>query len=171
MRTSRPLVSASALDTSFCDSYVVVWLPAPPGGVGGRARSHQLLWRGADSDTLFGKIARKEIPSKVVFEDDRVLAFRDIAPVARVHIVIVPKVRGRLANLALAEEADEAILGHLMRVAGIVAKAEGLDRGFRVVVNNGPHARAWRGPRRVLGSPHAWGVRVQCRASTTFTCT
>jgi hypothetical protein len=54
-----------------------------------------------DADTLFGKIARKEIPSKVVFEDDRVMAFRDIAPVSRTHIVIVPKVRGRLANLSM----------------------------------------------------------------------
>eukprot|EP00357_Protocruzia_adherens_P004751 CAMPEP_0115014622 /NCGR_PEP_ID=MMETSP0216-20121206/26208_1 /TAXON_ID=223996 /ORGANISM="Protocruzia adherens, Strain Boccale" /LENGTH=120 /DNA_ID=CAMNT_0002384437 /DNA_START=41 /DNA_END=400 /DNA_ORIENTATION=+ len=70
-----------------------------------------------EEDTIFGKIARKEIPSTVVYEDDKTLAFRDIEPQAPVHIVIIPKEKDGLSQLIKAEERHKEILGHLMYVA------------------------------------------------------
>lgn len=87
--------------------------------------------------TLFEKICDKEIPAEIVFEDDRCVAFRDISPQAPVHILIVP--RQPIPRVGLATAADEALLGHLLLVAGEVARAEGVaETGFRVVVNHGP---------------------------------
>lgn len=87
--------------------------------------------------TLFQKIAAREIPADIVFEDDRCLAIRDIAPKAPVHILIVPK--RCIPRVAGASADDEALLGHLLVTAAAVAKAEGIDAsGFRLVVNNGP---------------------------------
>ncbi len=88
-------------------------------------------------DTIFGQIARGELPADVVYEDDRALAFRDINPQAPSHILVIP--RKPIAMLSAAEEGDEALLGHLMRAAANVAQQEGLD-DFRVVVNNGAGA-------------------------------
>lgn len=90
------------------------------------------------SDTIFGKIIRKELPAKIVYEDDLCLAFRDINPVAPVHILIIPK--KPIAKLADSEPADQALLGHLMLKAGEIAKAEGYGDAFRLVVNNGGKA-------------------------------
>lgn len=73
-----------------------------------------------------------------MYEDEQAYAFRDINPTAPTHIVIVPKVRGRLDKLSSAQEDDKPILGHLMWVAARVAEQEKLDEGFRVVINNGP---------------------------------
>ena len=67
------------------------------------------------ADNVFAKIIRKEIPAKIVFEDDRVLAFRDTGPKAPVHILIVPK--KDIARVSEAKAADEALLGHLLTVA------------------------------------------------------
>ncbi|KAK1365934.1 14 kDa zinc-binding protein [Heracleum sosnowskyi] len=86
----------------------------------------------------FDKIIKKEIPANVVFEDDKVLAFRDISPQAPTHIVIIPKVRDGLTGLSKAEEKHCEILGKLLYTAKLVAKQEGLDDGFRVVINDGP---------------------------------
>ena len=88
-------------------------------------------------DTIFGKIIRGEIPCNKVYEDDQSLAFRDISPVAQTHILVIPK--KPIATLDAAEPEDQNLLGHLMLVAGKVAKQEGLDDGFRMVVNNGRH--------------------------------
>uniref|UniRef100_A0A0A0LC24 HIT domain-containing protein n=2 Tax=Cucumis sativus TaxID=3659 RepID=A0A0A0LC24_CUCSA len=92
----------------------------------------------SDSPTIFDKIINKEIPSTVVFEDDKVLAFRDIAPQAPTHILIIPKVKDGLSGLSKAEERHTEILGHLLYTAKLIAKQEGLDDGFRVVINDGP---------------------------------
>jgi histidine triad (HIT) family protein len=73
----------------------------------------------------------------VVYEDDKVLAFRDISPQAPVHIIIIPKDRDGLTQLSKAEERHTEILGHLMVTAAVVAKQEGLVDGFRLVVNDG----------------------------------
>ncbi|XP_057437847.1 14 kDa zinc-binding protein [Lotus japonicus] len=88
--------------------------------------------------TIFDRIINKEIPSTVVYEDDKVLAFRDIAPQAPVHILIIPKVRDGLTGLSKAEERHFEILGRLLHTAKLVAKQEGLDDGFRIVINDGP---------------------------------
>jgi histidine triad (HIT) family protein len=87
-------------------------------------------------ETIFSKILRKEIPAAVVYEDEQVLAFRDIHPLAPVHIVIIPK--KEIVSLATAEAADEALLGHLLLVAQQIAKQEGIaESGYRVVTNAG----------------------------------
>ncbi|WVZ14454.1 hypothetical protein V8G54_012020 [Vigna mungo] len=92
----------------------------------------------ADAPTIFDKIINKEIPSTVVYEDDKVLAFRDITPQAPTHILIIPKVKDGLSGLSKAEERHIDILGRLLYTAKLVAKQEGLDDGFRIVINDGP---------------------------------
>ncbi|CAL9193999.1 14 kDa zinc-binding protein-like [Musa acuminata AAA Group] len=90
--------------------------------------------------TIFDKIIKKEIPSTVVYEDDKVLAFRDIAPQAPTHILIIPKVKDGLSGLSKAEERHVEILGYLLYIAKLVAKQEGLGDGFRIVINDGNDA-------------------------------
>ena len=87
------------------------------------------------SDCLFCKIARGEIPCAKVYEDDEVLAFHDIHPVAPVHFMLIPKLH--LASLADAEEIHAALLGKLLLLAPRLAKEQGLDHGFRTVINTG----------------------------------
>ncbi|KAH7727613.1 CRE-HINT-1 protein [Aphelenchoides avenae] len=87
-------------------------------------------------DTIFGKIIRKEIPSKIIFEDDNVLAFHDVSPQAPVHFLVVPK--KPIDMLQSATDADEAVLGKLLLAAKNVAKTLELKDGYRVVINNGP---------------------------------
>jgi len=87
------------------------------------------------SETIFSKIIRKEIPADIVYEDDLALAFRDIAPQAPVHILVIPK--KPLPQLADAEPDDHALMGHLLLTVKRVAKQEGLEKGYRVVINNG----------------------------------
>ncbi|KAL5994974.1 14 kDa zinc-binding protein [Asimina triloba] len=89
--------------------------------------------------TPFDKIIKKEIPSTVVYEDDKALAFRDIDPQAPTHILIIPKVKDGLTGLSKAEERHCEILGYLLYIAKVVAKQEGLEDGFRVVINDGPN--------------------------------
>lgn len=91
------------------------------------------------SKTLFEKICAKEIPADIVYEDDLVLAFRDIKPQAPIHVLIVPK--KPIPRIAEAEPGDHQVLGHLLLKAAEVAKNLGLsDSGFRLVFNNGPDA-------------------------------
>jgi histidine triad (HIT) family protein len=87
------------------------------------------------SETIFSKIIRREIPADIVYEDDRALAFRDLHPQAPVHILIIPK--QVIVSIAAATIADEALLGHLLLTVKRVATQEGLDRGYRVVINTG----------------------------------
>ncbi|KAL0321452.1 UNVERIFIED_CONTAM: Adenylylsulfatase HINT1 [Sesamum radiatum] len=90
--------------------------------------------------TIFDKIISKEIPSTIVYEDEAVLAFRDISPQAPVHVLVIPKLRDGLTELGKAEKRHEEILGRLLYAAKIVAEKEGIIDGFRVVVNSGPSA-------------------------------
>lgn len=92
----------------------------------------------SDSPTIFDKIINKEIPAKVVYEDEKALAFRDVNPQAPTHILIVPKVKDGLTGLSVAEERHVEILGYLLYITKVVAKQEGLNDGFRVVINDGP---------------------------------
>ena len=88
------------------------------------------------SKTIFEKIIDREIPSTVVFEDEQCIAIRDITPQAPVHCLIIPK--RRIERIAVAQENDQALLGHLLLVAGKVAQITGVaESGFRVVINNG----------------------------------
>jgi histidine triad (HIT) family protein len=87
------------------------------------------------TETIFSKIIKKEIPADIVYEDDLALAFRDITPQAPVHILVIPK--QAIAKISDAEPQDQALLGHLLLVCGKIAKEQGLDNGFRLVINNG----------------------------------
>jgi len=97
----------------------------------------------ADADkegpTIFDKIAAKEIPSDVIYEDDVCMAFRDVSPQAPTHFLVIPKARSGLTRLSKAVEAHKNLLGHLVYVAQDVAKKEGLGEGFRLVINDGPN--------------------------------
>ena len=89
------------------------------------------------ADTIFGKIARGEAPAEIVYEDDRALAFQDVAPKAPTHILVIP--RKPIARLSEADDEDEALLGHLLLVARRVASDAGL-KDFRLVLNDGAGA-------------------------------
>jgi histidine triad (HIT) family protein len=88
------------------------------------------------NQTLFEKIIAREIPADIVYEDDLVLAFRDIHPQAPVHVVIVPK--QPVARIAEAGPDHHKLLGHLLLKAAVVARQLGLEKGYRLVINNGP---------------------------------
>jgi histidine triad (HIT) family protein len=91
------------------------------------------------SKTLFEKIVAREIPATILYEDDKVIAFRDIKPQAPTHVLIVPK--KPIPRIAEAQPADHQILGHLLLKAAEVAKQLGLNQnGFRLVFNNGSDA-------------------------------
>ena len=91
------------------------------------------------SKTLFEKIIAREIPATIVFEDDLVLAFKDINPGAPAHVLIVPK--KPIPRIAEARPEDQQVLGHLLLKAAEVAKQLGLVQGgYRLVINNGPDA-------------------------------
>jgi histidine triad (HIT) family protein len=87
------------------------------------------------SDTIFGKIIRREIPATIVYEDELVLAFKDVNPQAPTHLLVIPK--KPLPKLEAATEADRNLLGHLLLTAKKVAAESGLTNGYRVVINNG----------------------------------
>ncbi len=87
--------------------------------------------------TIFSKIIAREIPADIIYEDGRCLAFKDIAPQAPKHFLVIPK--KTLVNLASAGAEDSELLGHLMLVAAKVAGEQDCSQGFRVVVNTGNH--------------------------------
>jgi histidine triad (HIT) family protein len=84
---------------------------------------------------IFCKIAKGVIPSKKVYEDDDVMAFHDIHPVAKVHLLLVPK--RHVESLLTAEPADAAMLGKLLLLAPQLAREQGLGDGFRTMINTG----------------------------------
>jgi histidine triad (HIT) family protein len=108
--------------------------------------------------TLFEKIIARQIPADIVYEDDLVLAFRDINPQAPVHVLLVPK--RAIPRIAEAKSSDESLLGHLLSMAPEVARRAGIAAtGYRLVINNGrdggesvPHLHC-----HILGGrPMAW---------------
>ena len=92
------------------------------------------------NETIFSKIIRKEIPAEIVYEDDTILAFKDIAPQAPVHILIIPK--KPLENVNDVQEEDAELLGQLFVVAAKLAKEFDVDEsGYRLVVNTNRDGR------------------------------
>ena len=88
------------------------------------------------SDCLFCKIAEKKIPSKIVHEDDKAVAFDDVNPQAPTHVLVIP--RKHVASIAELNEADIGLLGHLLLTGSKVAKQKGIaEGGYRFVVNTG----------------------------------
>ena len=111
------------------------------------------------SDCIFCKIIAGEIPSTKVYEDDSILAFRDIAPQAPTHILVVPKTHIQDTDGITAE--NSALVAHIFEVIPAIAKAEGLTNGYRVVTNCGadsgqtvPHLHF-----HILGGKHPFRVR------------
>jgi histidine triad (HIT) family protein len=93
----------------------------------------------SNSKTLFQKLIDREIPAKIVYEDDLVFAFEDIKPAAPTHVLIVPK--KPIPRIADAQPEDHKVLGHLLIKAAEIAKKAGVgESGFRLVLNNGPNA-------------------------------
>ena len=90
------------------------------------------------TDCLFCKIAAGEIPAEKLYEDDEVLAFRDIAPQAPVHFLVIPK-KHIVDPVGVCEE-DEKLIGKLMRVGAQIAVDNGVGDGFRIIYNNGAKA-------------------------------
>lgn len=87
------------------------------------------------SDCIFCKIIDGEIPSERVYEDDRVIVFRDIAPKAKVHLLVVP--REHIASLEELTVEHDALVAHIMRLLPKLAQEQGLKDGFRTIINTG----------------------------------
>jgi len=100
-------------------------------------QSHRLSLCRAMSEetTIFDKILDGSIPATFIHQDDKCVAFNDVAPQAPVHFLVIP--RKRISMIEKAEDGDGELLGHLMLTARKVAKEQGLEKGYRVVINNG----------------------------------
>lgn len=85
---------------------------------------------------IFCKIAAGEIPCKKIYENNDVIAFHDIHPVAPVHFMVIPK--EHIASLADAHARHEMLLGRILLLAPVLAKEQGLSDGFRTIINTGP---------------------------------
>lgn len=88
------------------------------------------------SDCLFCRIIAGEIPGDMVYEDEQVVAFRDINPKAEVHLLVVP--REHIPSLNELTPQHDALIAHMMRLLPQLAREQGLDNGFRTVINTGP---------------------------------
>ena len=88
--------------------------------------------------TIFAKIIAREIPAKIVYEDELCLAFHDVNPQAPVHVLLIPK--KEIPRLIDAKAEDQALLGHLMITANKIAQQLGVGDAFRLAVNNGADA-------------------------------
>jgi histidine triad (HIT) family protein len=86
-------------------------------------------------ETIFSKIIARTIPARIEYEDDRCLAFHDVAPQAPVHVLVIPK--RPIASLADVGDEDAPLLGHLLAVAARLARQLGLSQGYRLVINCG----------------------------------
>ena len=89
----------------------------------------------SDEKTIFKKIIDGEIPAEILYEDDHCMAFNDVSPQAPVHILVIPK--KEIVSIAEAEEDDKELLGHLLLIVQKLAKENGLDDGFRTIINTG----------------------------------
>ncbi len=107
---------------------------------------------------LFCKIARGDIPSKKVYEDEEIVAFHDIQPAAPVHVLVIPK--QHFDNFYDAGVAQQGLLGRLFGRLGDIARSQGLDDGFRTVVNTGRVGRqeVYHLHIHVIGGPDPVGI-------------
>lgn len=90
-------------------------------------------------DCVFCKIVRGEIPAKLVYEDDHLVAIEDIAPVAPLHVLLIP--RKHIVNVLDLDTSDNALIGHIHQTAGHIARSRGVaEGGFRIVTNTNADA-------------------------------
>ena len=87
------------------------------------------------SDCIFCKIVAGEIPADTVYEDDRVIVFRDINPKAAVHLLVIP--REHIASLDDLDAGHDALMAHMLRLLPRLAAEQGLDQGYRTIINTG----------------------------------
>ena len=91
-------------------------------------------------DCIFCKIIAGEIPSDIVYQDEEVIAFRDINPLAPTHLLIIPK--KHIPSLASISEAESPLIGHMVNIANQLAEKEGIaEKGYRLVINCGEQGR------------------------------
>lgn len=116
------------------------------------------------SDCIFCRIVRGEIPSKKVYEDEEIFAFHDINPLTPVHFMIVPK--QHIASLAEADMSHQMVLGRILAKAGKLARSQGLDDGFRTIINTGRvgNQEVYHLHVHVLGGPEPLGSMVKRKA-------
>jgi len=109
---------------------------------------------------IFCRIVRGEIPSQKVYEDDAVLAFKDVRPAAPVHVLLVPKLH--VASLYEAGEDQAPLLGRLLGLAGRIAREQGATDGFRTIVNTGRVGgqEVYHLHIHVIGGPKALGPMI-----------
>tara|TARA_B100000900_G_C20547542_1_gene703239 strand:- start:836 stop:1180 length:345 start_codon:yes stop_codon:yes gene_type:complete len=88
--------------------------------------------------TIFEKIIDRELPSKIIFEDDKCIVIEDIAPKAPIHLLVIPK--KKITKLSEVQKNDEDLIGHLLMVAKEVAKEMNTEDAFNIVINNGEEA-------------------------------
>jgi len=119
----------------------------------------------SDPSCIFCRIVRGEIPSRKVYEDDDVLAFHDIQPVAPLHLLLIPK--AHVATLYDATDAHVPTLGRIMTLAGRLAKEQGASDGFRTIVNTGRVGRqeVMHVHVHVLAGPEPFGPMIARKAS------
>ena len=113
------------------------------------------------SDCIFCKIARGEIPSRKVYEDEDVYAFHDIQPITPVHFMIIPK--AHIASLAEADLSHQMVLGRMLALAGRLARELGLADGFRSIINTGRIGRqeVYHLHIHILGGPEPLGSMIR----------
>ena len=113
-----------------------------------------------DPNCLFCKIVQGTIPSEKVYEDEDVLAFHDIRPVAPVHFLIIPK--AHVPTLYEAGMAQHKALGKMLALAGELARKEGAGDGFRCIINTGRvgHQEVYHVHMHVIGGPHSLGPMI-----------
>lgn len=115
------------------------------------------------SDCIFCRIARGEIPSRKVYEDEEIFAFHDIQPQAPVHFMIVPK--QHIASLDQADMSHQAVLGRILAKSGELARSQGLTDGFRTIINTGRVGRqeVYHLHVHIVGGPEPLGAMLPKR--------
>jgi histidine triad (HIT) family protein len=113
------------------------------------------------SECIFCKIVKGEIPSKKIYEDDDILAFNDIRPLAPVHFMIIPK--RHIASLAECDASHQAVLGKLLALAPRLAREQGSTGGFRTIINTGRVGRqeVYHLHVHVIGGPEPLGPMLR----------
>jgi len=112
------------------------------------------------ADCLFCRIVRGEIPASKLYEDEDVLAFHDIRPVAPVHFLVIPK--AHVPNLYDADMKHHQALGKMLAIAGELARKAGAADGFRTIINNGrvAHQEVYHVHMHVIGGPESLGPMI-----------
>jgi len=113
-----------------------------------------------DPNCVFCRIVRGELPSRKVYEDDDIFAFHDIHPIAPVHFMIVPKVH--IPSLAECDLRQQSLLGRMLAMAPQLAREQGLNDGFRTIINTGRvgHQEVYHLHVHILGGPSPLGAMI-----------